>query len=100
LNRTISADGPEITNNWREDRLFSQAGVCMDEIGAETIDSGPELKHTLWHCHRCAVLVAIYSAEIVEMAICPICCDVKLDHRGSFESILGIASRVGLPVVS
>jgi Zn-finger nucleic acid-binding protein len=72
----------------------------MDEIGAETIASRPELEQTLWHCHRCAVLVAIYSVEIVELAICPICCDVKLDHRGSFESILGIASRARLPVVS
>ena len=67
----------------------------MPEIGIRTIASKPELKPTLWHCDRCAAEIAIYSAELIEMAICPICCDVGLEPRGSFEAILGIDSRHG-----
>jgi Zn-finger nucleic acid-binding protein len=72
----------------------------MPEIGALKFASRPELKQTLWHCHRCTALIAIYSAELVELAICPICCDVTLDQRGSFESILGMAFPERPPAAS
>lgn len=72
----------------------------MREIRAETIASREELKQTLWHCHRCAALIAIYSAQNFEKAMCPICCDVTLDHRGSFESILGITFEERSPAAS
>lgn len=62
----------------------------MPDIPGVEIASGQELKQTLWHCHRCAALVAIYSAGIIELATCPICCDVRLNQRGSFETILGM----------
>jgi Zn-finger nucleic acid-binding protein len=62
----------------------------MPEIATEKIAGRQELRQTLWHCHRCAALIAIYSSEIIEFAICPICCDVKMDQRGSFETILGM----------
>jgi Zn-finger nucleic acid-binding protein len=69
----------------------------MPDIRTEKIVSIPELKPTLWHCHRCAALIVIYSSEMIEMAICPICCDVPLDPRGSFETILGITSEERSP---
>lgn len=59
-----------------------------------------ELRQTLWHCRRCSALIAIYSAESVRLAICPICCDVTLDHRGSFESILGMTLPEHSPAAS
>jgi hypothetical protein len=62
----------------------------MPEIPAVKIASRQELRQTLWHCHRCGAIIAIYSAEFIGFAICPICCDVALDQRGSFESILGM----------
>jgi hypothetical protein len=64
----------------------------MPEIAAVKGASMQELRQTLWHCHRCSALIAIYSTESVPLAICPICCDVTLDQRGSFESILGMTS--------
>jgi Zn-finger nucleic acid-binding protein len=63
----------------------------MPEIAAAKGASLQELRHTLWHCHFCGALIAIYSAGSVPLAICPICCDVTLDQRGSFESILGMS---------
>lgn len=72
----------------------------MDEIRAETIAGRQELKQTLWHCPQCTALIAIYSTENLEIAICPICCDVTLDQRGSFESILGIAFQGRSPAAS
>jgi hypothetical protein len=65
-------------------------GVHMPEIAAVKGVSLQESRQTLWHCRRCSALIAIYSAESVHLAICPICCDVTLDQRGSFESILGM----------
>jgi Zn-finger nucleic acid-binding protein len=62
----------------------------MPEIAGVKTASKKELRQTLWHCPRCASLIAIYSVEVVELAICPICCDVTLDQRGSFETILGM----------
>jgi Zn-finger nucleic acid-binding protein len=72
----------------------------MHEIRAETIAGRQELKQTLWHCPQCTALIAIYSTENFEMAICPICCDVTLDQRGSFESILGITFQGRSPADS
>jgi hypothetical protein len=72
----------------------------MPEIRTETIASRPELRPTLWQCGQCTAVIAIYSAEIIEMAICPICCDVTLDRCGSFESILGIPLQARSPVAS
>ncbi len=72
----------------------------MPEIGIRTIASKPELKPTLWLCHQCAAEIAIYSAESIEMAICPICCDVLLDPRGDFETILGITFQKPSPAAS
>lgn len=60
----------------------------MPNIGTETIATKPELRPTLWRCPRCTAFIAIYSAQIIEIAICPICCDVTLDECGSFEAIL------------
>ena len=75
-------------------------GVCLPEIGTGKIAARPELRPTLWHCHRCAARIAIYSAEIIELATCPICCDVTLDPRGSFETILGITWQERSPAAS
>jgi Zn-finger nucleic acid-binding protein len=63
----------------------------MSEMTSLDVISGRELIQTLWRCHRCSALIAIYSAEVIELVICPICCDVTLDQRGSFETILGMA---------
>jgi ribosomal protein S27E len=63
----------------------------MPEVRTVNLASAPELRPTLWRCHRCGAQISIYSMEIIEIAICPICCDVRLDPRGSFETILGIA---------
>jgi Zn-finger nucleic acid-binding protein len=62
----------------------------MTEIKDVGVIGGPEVRQTLWRCHHCAALIAIYSVKMIEMAICPICCDVTLDKRGSFEAILGM----------
>jgi hypothetical protein len=72
----------------------------MPEIEKEPIASRPELRHTLWHCRQCAALVAIYSAEIIDLAICPICSDIELDPQGSFEAILGMSSQERSPIAS
>ena len=72
----------------------------MAKTGTRNIASKPELRPTLWHCHRCASHIAIYSAHVIESAICPICCDVMLDPRGSFEAILGISFPKSSPVAA
>jgi Zn-finger nucleic acid-binding protein len=72
----------------------------MPEIATVKIANRQELRQTLWHCHQCAALIAIYSAKNIEMAICPICCDVVLDERGSFETILGMAFQDRSPAAS
>jgi Zn-finger nucleic acid-binding protein len=72
----------------------------MPAIAAKKGASIQELRQTLWHCHRCSALVAIYSAESVLLAICPICCDVIMDQRGSFESILGMSFPEHSPAAS
>jgi hypothetical protein len=64
----------------------------MSEITTNNFPGRPELRPTLWRCQRCAAHIAIYSAEIIKWAICPICCDAGLEPRGSFEVILGIDS--------
>jgi hypothetical protein len=63
----------------------------MPKVGAEHKVSSPELRPTLWRCHKCVSLISIYSIEDIDSAICPICCDVTMDSLGSFESILGMA---------
>jgi len=72
----------------------------MPEIGTEKIAGRSELRPILWHCRQCTALIAIYSAEIIEMAICPICGDVTLDLCGSFETILGIPLQHRSPAAS
>ena len=64
----------------------------MSEILIAESTGKQEPRQTLWHCHRCAALICIYSAAIIESPICPSCCDVTLDQRGSFETILGMTS--------
>jgi len=54
----------------------------MPENRTQRIANRQELKQTLWKCRRCAALIAIHSAEAIESATCPICCDVALDHVG------------------
>lgn len=51
----------------------------------------PELTPTLWQCQLCAAVICIYSFEAIDEAVCPICCDVILDSRGSLETILGMS---------
>ena len=63
----------------------------MPEGGTENKANAPEMRPTLWRCQRCAALISIYSAEEIDRAICPICCDVTMDSLGSFEAILGMA---------
>jgi hypothetical protein len=75
-------------------------GVQMREIRTPQFARGQELEQTLWHCPRCAALIAIYSAEAIELAMCPICCDVTLDSRGNFETILGMAIQKRSPAAS
>jgi uncharacterized paraquat-inducible protein A len=65
----------------------------MSKSGTQKIASEQELNQTLWHCHHCAALVAIYSADSVKSAMCPVCWDVALDPRGTFEMILGMTSE-------
>jgi uncharacterized paraquat-inducible protein A len=72
----------------------------MPEIAAVKGLSKQEMRQSLWHCHRCSALIAIYSAESVQLAICPVCCDVTLDQRGSFESILGMTFPEHTPSAS
>jgi|GEM_PF-5364380 Zn-finger nucleic acid-binding protein len=72
----------------------------MPDTATAKIATRRELSQTLWHCHRCAALIAIYSADAIELAFCPICCDVKLDQRGSFEAILGMEFQERPPVPS
>jgi hypothetical protein len=72
----------------------------MPDIPGANIPSGRDLQQTLWHCHQCTALVAIHSAEVIESATCPICCDVKLDQRGSFETILGMSHQERSPAAS
>jgi hypothetical protein len=74
--------------------------VYIAKMESEHATSTPELKPTLWRCRRCAALVSIYSVDVIDEAICPICCDVTLDSRGSFETILGIAFPYPSPVAS
>jgi Zn-finger nucleic acid-binding protein len=69
----------------------------MTDVRKDAVTRRPDLKPTLWHCHHCAALIAIYSIEIIEMAICPICCDVTLDRFGRFEDILGISPQERSP---
>jgi hypothetical protein len=83
-----------------ENSCPSKYGVYMSEIAAVKDAGMQELRQTLWHCHRCSALIAIYSAESVQLAICPICCDVTLDQRGSFESILGMTFPEHSPTAS
>ena len=63
----------------------------MPESDRKNIATPPDLTPTLWRCRQCNTLVGVYSANIIEFAICPICCDVVLDRRGSFEAILGLS---------
>jgi Zn-finger nucleic acid-binding protein len=63
----------------------------MPEIRKEKSPSRLELTPTLWHCPRCDAFITVYSDKIIEIAICPICCDVGLISRGNFETILGMA---------
>jgi hypothetical protein len=63
----------------------------MPARGIEVIGSIPEPIPTLWRCQRCAALISIYSLEIIDLATCPICCDMTMDSLGNFETILGIA---------
>jgi Zn-finger nucleic acid-binding protein len=72
----------------------------MPEISSEKNASSLELTATLWRCPRCDVLITVYSAKIIEMAVCPNCCDVPLVSRGDFESILGMALRTRPPAAS
>jgi|HubBroStandDraft_6_1064221.scaffolds.fasta_scaffold56812_1 Zn-finger nucleic acid-binding protein len=72
----------------------------MPETRIEQNAGRPELISTLWHCPKCASLITIYSAEIIEIAICPICCDVSLDSRGNFETILGMPFQERSPAAS
>lgn len=72
----------------------------MPKIAAGKDVSKQELRPSLWHCRRCSALIAIYSAESLQLAICPICCDVTLDQRGSFESILGMTFPEHSPAAS
>jgi len=72
----------------------------MPENRTQRIANRQELKQTLWKCRRCAALIAIHSAEAIESATCPICCDVALDQRGTFETILGMAVRERSPAAS
>jgi hypothetical protein len=54
----------------------------MREFRTPQFARGQELEQSLWHCRRCAALIAIYSAAAIESAMCPICCDVTLDAPG------------------
>jgi Zn-finger nucleic acid-binding protein len=72
----------------------------MPETKRVEIASIKELIQTLWYCNRCSALIAIYSADVIELAICPICCDVTLDQRGSFEAILGMTFEERSPAAS
>jgi hypothetical protein len=63
----------------------------MPKTGTELTESTPEPIPTLWLCQRCVALISIYSLEIIDLAVCPICCEVTMDSLGSFETILGIA---------
>jgi hypothetical protein len=62
----------------------------MSKTGMELTGSNPEPRPTLWLCQRCAALISIYSSEIIDLAVCPICCDMTMDSLGSFETILGM----------
>jgi uncharacterized paraquat-inducible protein A len=63
----------------------------MPKMGTEHLATTPELRPTLWSCRKCAALISIYSVVIIDLATCPVCGDVAMDSRGSFETILGIA---------
>jgi hypothetical protein len=63
----------------------------MPESDQKNIAMPSDLTPTLWRCRQCHTLVGVYSANIIEFAICPICCDVVLEPRGSFEAILGLS---------
>ena len=60
----------------------------MPKAGTEPKGRTPELNPTLWRCQRCAALISIYSLEIIDLVVCPLCCDVTTDSLGSFETIL------------
>jgi Zn-finger nucleic acid-binding protein len=63
----------------------------MPDSDRNNIASSSDLTPTLWRFRQCNTLIGVYSANIIEFAICPICCDVVLDPRGSFEAILGLS---------
>ena len=63
----------------------------MPKTGTGPTGSTPEARPTLWLCQRCAALISIYSLESIDLAVCPICCEVTMDSLGSFETVLGIA---------
>ena len=65
----------------------------MPMPGRDTPSGRSEQSPTLWRCHRCTAIITIYSADIIQWAVCPICRDVALDLRGSFETILGLNER-------
>lgn len=63
----------------------------MPENDQNNITRPSDLTPTLWRCRQCNTLVGVYSANTIAFAICPICCDVLLEPRGSFEAILGLS---------
>ncbi len=64
----------------------------MPKIAKEKKAETPELTPSLWRCHQCDALISIHSIGDIDLAICPICCDVTMDPLGDFETILGMSS--------
>jgi hypothetical protein len=97
---TFSGPELEIMNIDSRKCVDGRLGAQMREFRTPQFARGQELEQSLWHCRRCAALIAIYSAAAIESAMCPICCDVTLDARGNFETILGMATRKRSPAAS
>ena len=72
----------------------------MPKVGTEHKVSSPELRPTLWRCHKCVSLISIYSIEDIDCAICPICCDVTMDSFRELRVHLGHGIAVMIRVVS
>lgn len=49
-----------------------------------------ELMHILWRCNECDSFISTHSPQIVQMVVCPVCCEAPLKYCGTFESITGL----------
>jgi hypothetical protein len=50
----------------------------------------PPLQGTLWHCEKCYSLISIYSTNIGQQLVCPVCLS-ELEFCVAFDGAFGQA---------